>query len=43
VRDPPGSSRFKPFVIRTFRLASIMSLVSLATFGALVVTYKLLF
>jgi hypothetical protein len=43
MRDPPGSSRVRPFISRTFRLATIMTFVSLATFGALVTTYKLLF
>jgi hypothetical protein len=47
MRDSRRTSPVQRFIIgklaRAFRLASIMVLVSLATFGALVEGYKLLF
>jgi hypothetical protein len=46
MQDPLRSSRVERFIIigkRAFRLAFVMALVSLATFGVLVGTYKLLF
>jgi hypothetical protein len=46
MQDPVRSSHGKRFIIigkHAFRLACVMTLVSLATFGALVETYKLLF